>query len=179
MNISTQNPGLRFHWSEIEKQAKAQQLDPLLIGAIVLTESSGNTDAFRHEPNFYNRYIKPYKLYAGWNPRRISSSYGLMQLMAPVAHERGYPKDRPVEYLFVPEVGLEWGCKHLRYLFDWAGEFNTPLVPVSEQDRLEAVVASYNGGRGGNKPTDRPKRNASYVRKVLTNLSLLKTGAAS
>ena len=164
---------------EITAAAKAYGLDPLLVEAIVLTESSGNTDAFRFEPNYYNRLLKPKKLYPGQNPRRISSSYGLLQIMYDVAMERGYPKALPPEHLFVPEVGLEWGCKHLRYLMDWAAEFNTPLVPVSEQDRIEAVLASYNGGRGGNRPTDRPKRNAPYVRKVLSNLSLLKTGAAA
>ena len=160
--------------NEIVTAAKAHGLDPLLVEAIVLTESSGNTDAFRFEPAFYNRYIKPYRLYLGWNPRRISSSYGLLQLMGPVAHERGYPKDQPLEHLFVPEVGLEWGCKHLRMLLDWADGFE-----ASDTQKRDAALASYNGGRGGNRPTDTPLRNASYVRKVLANLSLLKTGAAA
>jgi soluble lytic murein transglycosylase-like protein len=162
---------------EIADAAAQFQLDPLLVEAIVLTESSGNTDAFRFEPNFYNRYIKPYKLYAGQNPRRVSSSYGLMQIMLPVAHERGFDKANPPEYLFIPAIGLEFGCKHLRFLLDWAAEFG-PLTAVSDQQKLEAAIASYNGGRGGNKPTDQPLRNASYVRKVLANLQTLKTGAA-
>ena len=159
--------------NEIVTAAKAHGLDPLLVEAIVLTESSGNTDAFRFEPNFYNRYIKPYKLYVGQNPRRVSSSYGLMQIMLPVAHERGFLKSQPPEYLFVPEVGLDFGCKHLRYLLDWADGF-----ACSDTQKRDAALASYNGGRGGNKPTDTPLRNASYVRKVLANLALLK-GAAS
>lgn len=160
---------------EIAAAAAKYGLDPLLVEAIVLTESSGNTDAFRFEPNYYNRYLKPKKLYPGQNPRRVSSSYGLMQIMYDVARERGYPDSLLPEHLFFPEVGLEWGCKHLRFLFDWAAEFPN----VTEAQKLEAVLASYNGGRGDNKPTDKPLRNASYVRKVLSNLTLLSKGAAA
>jgi soluble lytic murein transglycosylase-like protein len=162
---------------EIEAAAKTYGLDPQLVEAIVLTESAGNTDAFRFEPNYYNRYLKPKKLYPGQNPRRVSSSYGLMQIMYDVAKERGYPDSLLPEHLFFPEVGLAWGCKHLRMLFDWANE--PQFAACSEQDKLEAVLASYNGGRGDNKPTQKPLRNASYVRKVLANLTLLKAGAAA
>ena len=162
--------GTRYK-KEIADAAVAFALDPLLVEALVLVESAGNADAFRFEPNFYNRYIKPYKLYPGYNPRRVSSSYGLMQIMLPVAHERAYPKTDPPEHLFVPEIGLHYGCKHLRFLLDWAGEF----PGVTPEQALDAAVASYNGGRGGNKPTDTPKRNASYVRKVFAALQTLKT----
>ena len=151
---------------EITVAAQKFALDFRLVEAIVLTESAGNTDAFRFEPNFYNRYIKPHKLYPGQNPRRVSSSYGLMQIMLPVAHERGYPQTDPPEHLFVPEIGLHYGCKHLRLLTDWADEF-----AVSATQKRDAVLAAYNGGRGGNKPTDVPLRNAAYVRKVLAYLA--------
>ena len=159
---------------EIEAAAKTYGLDPLLVEAIVLTESSGNADAFRFEPNYWNRYLKPTNKYPGQNPRRVSSSYGLMQIMYDVAVERGFDRILPPEMLFVPSVNLEYACKHLRMLTDWAAEFD-----ATPQDKLEAVLASYNGGRGDNKPTQKPKRNASYVRKVLANLTLLKTGAAA
>ncbi len=158
---------------EIAVAAAKHGLDPLVVEAIVETESSGNTDAFRFEPNYYNRYLKPINRYPGQNPRRVSSSYGLMQIMYDVAaNDRGF-KDVP-EMLFIPEVGLEWGCKHLRFLIDWANEF----PGTTEQDRLEAALASYNGGRGDNKPTQKPLRNASYVRKVLAILTTLQKGAA-
>ncbi len=141
----------------------------------MLTESAGNTDAFRFEPDFYNRYLKPNKMYVGKNPRRISSSYGLMQLMWPVAVERGFPATDAPEHLFFPEVGLDYGCRQLRFLLDWAETFDAPA-----QAKLDAAIASYNGGRGGNKPTESPKRNISYVRKVLANLDTLrKIGAAA
>lgn len=141
----------------------------------MITESGANTDAFRHEPDFYNRYLKPYKIYAGENPRRISSSYGPLQIMWSVATERGYPATEPPEKLFIPEVGLHWGCAHIRFLADWAAGFPN----TTPQQQLDATIASYNGGRGGNKPTDSPKRNMPYVRKVLANLDLLKKQGAA
>jgi len=164
-----------FYRKEIAAAAAIFHLDPLLVEAVVLTESSGNTDGFRFEPNFWNRYLKPYKQYVGQNPRRVSSSYGLMQIMYPVAIERGFPKSDAPEKLFVPDVGLYYGCKHLAFLFEWAKGF----ADTTEQQQLDAVLASYNGGRGNNKPTDSPKRNASYVRKVLANLDILKKEGAT
>lgn len=160
------------YWDEIRRAAEATQLDPLLVEAVVVKESSGNTDAFRFEPDFWNRYLKPKALYAGLNPRRVSSSYGLMQIMYPVAVERGYGQSTPPEAMFVPEIGLKWGCEHLKYLFRWAN--GTEFAGSTPQDRLLAVLASYNGGRGGNKPTDHPKRNEVYARGVLKNLDILK-----
>lgn len=164
------------YWKEICDIAVKFALDPLLVEAIVLTESGGNTDAFRFENDFYNRYLKPLKMYVGQNPRRISSSYGLMQIMWPTAVERGLSPTDPPEALFVPEKGIEFGCRQLAFLVAWAETF-TDATP---QAKLEAVIASYNGGRGGNKPTETPKRNISYVRKVLANLTTLqKIGAAA
>ena len=165
-----------YYWREIVVAATKYALDPILVEALVVTESSGNTDAFRFERDFWNRYLKPNKLYNGKNPRRVSSSYGLMQIMYPVAIERGYPVDLHPELLFVPETGLDYGCKHLRFLFDWAKE---GWPESSEQDILESVLASYNGGRGSNTPADKPRRQATYARKVLANYALLTKEHAS
>lgn len=151
-----------FYHAEIVAMAQKYQLDPLLVEAIVVQESAGNTDAFRFERAFWNRYLKPAKLYPGKNPRRISSSYGLMQLMYPVAIERGYSKDDPPERLFVPEIGLDYGCRQLRHLVDWAAAF----ASVSPEDQRLAVLASYNGGRGGNTPGT-SLRNHAYARSVM------------
>lgn len=156
------------YWNEILVAAKIHQLDPTLVEAVVVQESSGNTDAFRFEPNFYNRYIKPKGLFPGQNPRRVSSSYGLMQLMYPVAVELGYKE--PPEKLFQPETGLYWGCVKLRALTDWAATF--PLATPLQ--RTTAVLAAYNGGMGDNKPTQSiPLRNQSYATQVLAKLSIL------
>lgn len=157
------------YWAEIQAAAKAHRLDPILVEAIVVQESDGNTDGFRFERQFFNRLLKGKPEWDGLNPRRISSSYGLMQCMFVVAVERGYDRTKPPEGLFVPEVGIEFGCRHVRYLMDWADTFDAP-APV----KLSAVLAAYNGGRGGNRPTDVPLRSGVYAASVLRHYAALK-----
>lgn len=151
--------------SEIAAAAGQFHLPPRLVEALVLKESSGQTDAFRFEPGFWRRYMAKVDPWRGQNPRRVSSSYGLLQIMFITAAERGYPGEP--EGLFAPAVGLEWGCRQLRYLLDWAATF-----PVSPARRLRSALAAYNGGRGGNAPCtiggEQPRlRNDVYAASVL------------
>ena len=120
---------------EIEGAAHERGLDPNLVEAVVICESSGRTDAFRFEPMFYERYLKGRPQWAGQNPRRVASSYGLMQVMYTTAVEHGFSYDAP-EYLFIPTVGLDMGCTVLAAFLEWAGG-----------DVLKALAA-YNGGQG-------------------------------
>jgi len=71
--------------------------------------------------------------------------------MYPVACELGYAEDAP-EYLFVPTIGLLWGCKKLRSLLDWS------------KQNVDQALAAYNGGKGDNETP--PYRNQFYVDKV-------------
>lgn len=162
------------YWTEIQAAAKKHDLDPILVEAIVVQESAGNADAFRFEPNFWNRYLKPMKMYVGANPRRVSSSYGLMQVMYRVAVERGFPDNLHPELLFVPETALEFGCRQLKFQFDEAKKYSLahPEIPVLPKDIIFAAIASYNGGNGGNRPGT-TLRNAPYARSVLTNYAAL------
>ncbi len=141
--------------AEIEAIASQFHLDPDVIEAIVMTESSGKTHAYRFEPGFWQQYMKDKPQYDGANPERVSSSYGLMQVMYPVACELGFSEAAP-EYLFVPTIGLHWGCKKFRSLLDWA------------QQNVDQALAAYNGGKGGNAIA--PYRNQAYVDRVRTNL---------
>jgi hypothetical protein len=144
----------------IQEAAEFHDLDWKLVEALVRVESSGNADAFRFEPKFWSRYLAKKDEWKGCNPRRVSSSYGLMQIMYVTATERGYTGEP--EELFIPEVNLHWGCTHLKYLIQWAREFKD----VTPARQMEAAVASWNGGRGGNKPTDTLLRSGQYVKKV-------------
>ena len=135
--------------------ADSHSLDPNLVIAVALIESSGRTHAYRYEPHFWMKYLVNKPEWDGANPERVSASYGLMQVMYPVALERGFPPNDPPEHLFVPTVGLEYGCRQLRYLLDWA------------KGDIEAAIASYNGGTKGNEPGVNPKRNKLYLDKVL------------
>ena len=160
-------PGYRFHRTMIEEAAKKFDLDPKLVAAVCWQESAFNTDGFRFEPAFFNRYLKHKPEYASLNPRRISSSYGLMQVMAVVAIEDGtlLASENP-EVLFQPERGLLAGCTRLAKLVKWS-----KTLPISAENWIVAVLASYNGGKGSNdKP---PFRNGKYANEVLAKLALI------
>lgn len=143
----------------IEFAAKKYGLDPDLVEAVVIQESSGRADAFRFEPGFYEQYLKGKAEYAGQIRRRISSSYGLMQVMFTTAQQYGYPYEP--EMLFLPGTNLDYGCRHLAALFDWA-----------KGDGVKALAA-YNGGKG-NWTAIRPQE---YAHEVLDRVAALKEAA--
>lgn len=159
-----------WFWKEIQAAAAKYALDPILVEALVVQESAGNCDAFRFEKDFWNRLMKPQAKYRGLNPRRYSSSYGLMQIMWAVATERGWSADLPPELLFVPETALDLGCKQLRHLFDLI----KLKVPTATPEQLtNSVLASYNGGWGGNLPGAAPLRQQRYATEVLAKYAQL------
>jgi len=121
---------------QIEGAGHEHGLDPDLIEALVICESIGCADAFRFERGFYLQYLKDNPKYAGHNPRRIASSYGLCQVMFTTAQLFDYPYEEP-EYLFIPAINLEYGCRILGDLLEWA-----------DGDAMKAL-AGYNGGKGG------------------------------
>ena len=139
---------------EISLIAGDHHLNPTLVESLILVESGGRADAFRFEPKFWDKYLKSKEPWAKQVPRRVASSYGLMQIMYVTAWEAGY-RGQP-EGLFVPVVNLEWGCRHLAKLKAWA------------KGDLASTLAAYNGGKRGNEPGTAPLRNAAYADKVLT-----------
>ncbi len=140
---------------EIAEAAAAHGLDPRVVEAVVAVESSGRTHAYRFEPKFFDRYLAGKPEWKGTVPERVSASYGLMQIMYVVAKELGFSGEP--ELLFVPRVGLDWGCRYLATLMAWA------------EGDLVQTLAAYNGGRGGNsKP---PYRNQAYADKALLALA--------
>jgi soluble lytic murein transglycosylase-like protein len=118
----------------IEAAAAPYHLDPDLIEAIVVMESSGNADAFRYEPGFWDRYLQHTPPYSTQIPRRVSSSYGLMQVMYSTAVEHGFVGEP--EELFVPMTALDYGCRVLASMLKTANG-NVPRA-----------LASYNAGPG-------------------------------
>jgi soluble lytic murein transglycosylase-like protein len=138
--------------AEIEAAASVARLDPDLVEALVMIESSGRADAFRHEPAYLDKYIRGKAEWARWQPRRVASSYGLCQLMFPTARGIGFSGEP--EELFVPKVNLYWGCKLLAKLLSW-----------SKGNEAKALAA-FNGGMGNWKAAE-PQ---AYAGKVLTEL---------
>lgn len=141
---------------EIAEAAAAHGLDPRVVEAVVAVESSGRTYAYRYEAGFWAKYLANHADYRHAVPERVSASYGLMQVMFPVAREMGFPFADP-ELLFVPSTGLEYGCRKLASLLKW-----------SEGDLVQALCA-YNGGKGNN--VRAPFRNISYANRVMVALS--------
>lgn len=144
---------------EIEAAAEKHGLQPVLVEAQVLVESSGNPKAYRYEPGFWKTYMAGKPEWAGADPKVVSASYGLMQIMYVVALEMGLDKSLPPSVLFDVETNLEYGCRKLASLMKWS------------KGNVMQALAAYNGGKGGN--TTPPFRNMPYVVKVLTQRSKL------
>jgi len=134
-----------------EEAAAAAGADSLMIKAIIAVESAWKPSAYRYEPGFWQRYLAAHPDYAGCEPRRVSASYGLMQIMYPTAVDMGYEGEP--EGLFSPSLNLRFGIGFLMTLIAKAGG-----------DAWEAIAA-YNGGWGGRKGKD-PQAYAVKVRQV-------------
>ncbi len=127
----------------IEIKAAKYNLDPDLIEAHILTESSGNSNSTRYEPAFYEKYIK--NNISKWKitlqeAHDRATSYGLLQIMLQVAREMGFTGQ--ATDLLIPEVGLEWGCKKLSKCYEKFG-----------QKYINAGIAAYNCGTPKLTPT--------------------------
>lgn len=154
-----------WYRAEVEAVASAHGLDPSLVIAMCMQESAGRTNAFRHEPAFWRRYMEGKPEWDGANPYRVSSSYGLLQVMFATAVADGYARTDPPEHLFVPVVGLSYGCKHFVGCLKWSG------------GDVAAALAAYNGGKTkDNRPGVSPKRNQEYVDGVTRWLDAVKKG---
>ena len=154
--------------------APAYGLDPLLVRAVVQKESSGYTWAWNPEPQY--RYYWDVRTHAPFRklvegeslserpPKDFpalsgdpdqewwaqSASWGLMQVMGAVARELGY-KESYLTALCDPQIGLRYGCLHLRNMLRWA-----------KDDPFKALMA-YNGGKG----SALARSNPGYAEAVL------------
>lgn len=136
----------------VESTAASYQLPVVIVRAMVAHESAGGIPyAARFEPDFYERYIQ--RLEIDYRPSCCSlatermhraTSWGLMQIMGQTARERGFRGW--FSELTVPVVGLEWGCRYLRWLADkYLADGGWPTV-----------MRAYNGGPGKRHQLDSP-----------------------
>ncbi len=135
----------------IRSAAIAAGIPPATLGAVVYTESRGNAFALRVERGFWSRYrsgiwraIRGNKYAADdrWLdfPDLVAASYGLCQVMLPVAVEHGLKLAYPTELLH-PETNLALGARILREHLDRSGG-----------NEREALLR-YNGGGDIHYPT--------------------------
>jgi len=141
---------------EIQAAAKAYELDPYLVAAIVATESSFDPRALRYEAH-YKWYYGEKEFSKEWGVSVSTAkalqrfSYGLMQIMGAVALEHGFKAH--LHDLCKPDVGLYWGCKYFAVLLKKHGDRNK-------------AISSYNQG-SPRKNADGSYKNQEYVDKVL------------
>lgn len=171
--------GFRFFKESIIRHATAQGMDPVLCAAMCWKESDFKASAFKFEPDFWNRYLKGNPIYAHLNPLRVSSSYGLMQVMyCRLLEDKVADNDIwPPEDLFEPEKNLEIGVAFFLELLAWANKRVIPeTVPVKDPFiRTMVALASYNGGRGGNDPAKNwPLRNGRYAADVIERYAVIR-----
>ena len=103
-----------------EAAARDHALDPVLVKAVVEQESSWNPEAYRYEPAFFEHYIVPLNLKDATEANGRAISWGLMQVLGEVAREVGYSGEF-LTSLLTPEIGLEYGCRHLANKLKAAG----------------------------------------------------------
>ena len=145
---------LTLPWREINQVSKIYEINPKIVGAIIMQESAGNTCATRYEEHYKwtlhpDRYAQINKVSRQTELIHQKTSWGLMQVMGSVARELGH--QGPLMELCKPEVGIEYGVKQLLKL------------KLRHKENLADVIAAYNAGS--------PRRNeqGQYVNQNYVN----------
>ena len=150
--------------------AKKYKLDKIFLKSIAIVESSLDPRAYRYEPKFWDRYLADHNFWKTKDPKEVSASYGLMQIMYVVAHELGFT-GKP-EDLYNPMINVMLAAKLLKKHFDYMKE-----NPKPDYWPFELALAWYNGGRGNNPDETGRLRNPEYLKKVkAAQWQLLKEG---
>lgn len=127
-----------------EKWSKQTGTPVALILATIEQESGGQPHVTRYEPDYQRAYIdgsaknlRNAKA-CGLTPQEAATSYGLMQLMFPLAYGYGA---RSKESLFDPDQNIRFGAAHLGVLLkkhSRGGEIDAGVI--------RAVAGAFNGG---------------------------------
>lgn len=144
---------------------------PYMLKAVAFIESSWNPRAYRFEPAYWDRYLKDDPRWAMRDPREVSASYGLCQLMYPTAVAIGFMG--LAEELYNPAINIDLGGKYMRLLLDeaWRDKEHWYDFPISAMD---VALARYNGGAWRNPNEAGQLRNQGYVDKVMAEWESIK-----
>lgn len=141
---------------EAEKWSRQTKCPTALILAVIQQESGGNAAATRHEPKYEIRYAtrcreiaEKCKLTMG----QVASSYGLMQLMLPLAWGYMSPADKkyPIVALIDANRNIRYGAAHLATLL----RANNHCGPI-DATVIRKAAGAYNGAG----------ENSQYARNV-------------
>ena len=151
---------------------KKYNLRKLFLKAVGIVESSLDEHAYRFEPKFWERYLQDNPKWKDRDPKEVSASFGICQLMFTTSWELGFRGTG--EELYNPVINIELGAKLIRKLVDKCKKekyhFNTPFNPLS------MAMARYNGGSYKNPDDDGWIRNEEYVKKIFkTYRELMRT----
>lgn len=149
---------LQLPWNVITATAKENDLDPLLVAAVIMAESSGKQWETRYEPN-YRWLHKPELFVPAYDKAALiteeihqKTSWGCMQVMGAVAREWGFKAEMPK--LCIWTIGVNYGCKHLRFhLKRWGN--------------IPDAIAGYNAGAPRDTDKDGLVDNHKHVNRVL------------
>ena len=155
------------HFEEIiNSEAAKFYLDPQLVTAIIMKESSGNPFVCRYEPKWkYAFECKGFAYILGYGcteeTERLGqmTSWGLMQVMGTVARELGFRGW--FSQLCDPAIGINYGCKKLRKIAD-------------RYASTDDIISAYNAG-SAIKNASGFYSNQSYVDEVFKNLRSIKS----
>lgn len=138
----------------VELIAPNYSLDPVLILAIIATESSYNPNAMRYEPDY--RFLNNPPAHASRLGSTIETestlqrfSYGLMQVMGSVFRELGFLE--PLPTALEPHINIQFGCRHFSNF-------------VKKHGNIEDAISSYN--QGSPRKANGKYMNQAYVDKV-------------
>ncbi len=123
---------------EIEIESIKYHLDPLLITAIIKTESDFNPLAQRYEAAYPYLYsVRELAEIVGCSKDTMTAaqktSYGLMQLMGALCYEKFGFRNWPSR-LFDVKINLSFGCRYVRSIIDRGYE------------KPDEIYACYNAG---------------------------------
>ena len=158
-------------WDAITKCSARYSLDPYVVASFIQTESKGTPWAVRYERHFLWVYprreivemAKEIRVSPNTMDMLQRTSWGLMQVMGSTFYDHGGMeeiesfKKTPLS-MTVPEVGIKYGCKHLRSLYERFG----PAV--------DDVVAAYNAGSPKKAQGSNEFVNQRYVDHFFNNL---------
>lgn len=125
-----------------QKWGRLTKVSPALILAIIDQESGGNHIATRYEALYEKNYFTKCANIASIakiKTSQVATSYGLMQLMMPLAWGYLSESDKvdPIKALFNPDNNIRYGSAHLSTLI--RKRTLTDMVILS-------VAGRYNGG---------------------------------
>jgi soluble lytic murein transglycosylase-like protein len=142
--------------------AKKYKVHKLLLKAVAKAESSLNVYAYRFEPAFFENILKKTVEWKDQDPKIVSASYGLMQLMFTTAWQMGFRG--AAADLYNPVINVELGAKLLRQLLDGIEAGTDHIRCIIWPYAL--ALARYNGGFSNNPTVNGGLRNMDYVKRV-------------